>query len=83
MDKFGRVNEKTPIDWSKTFVDLSDVGTRNDPDSKLQTQLISTIPIASTSKSASTINNEETKTKNKTDDDESVETELKKVSLFV
>ncbi|CAJ0826227.1 15974_t:CDS:10 [Entrophospora sp. SA101] len=77
LDKFGRVNEKTPTDWSKSFVYLSDVGTRNDPDSKLQTQLISTVPIASTSKSASTLI-EEIKTKNKTDDDELVETELKK-----
>src|ERR1700761_6184861 len=51
LDKYGRINENTPASWKKSFVDLSEIGTKNDPGTSSSitvppTSLISTTPSA-------------------------------------
>jgi H/ACA ribonucleoprotein complex subunit 4 len=64
LDKYGRVNDNTPNSWKTSFVDLSAVGTKDDPDTSSSVtvppaNLVSTIPAAPATSAQSTEDQEE------------------------
>lgn len=64
LDKYGRVNDNTPNSWKNSFVDLSAVGTKDDPSTSSlvafpHTKLITTIPTAPVASTQSTEDQEE------------------------